>query len=149
VSSVPLVSNLIVSRVLERFPDLKLVFAASALGWLAFALEATDYEFDQFGVSRQIPYELKPSEAFRRQCYAVGWYDRANLRRACNYPGQDNILWTAKLPMSDSTWPNTRQQLESSLMGLSPETIEKVLWRNAAALYKLPLTSGSLLARGE
>jgi predicted TIM-barrel fold metal-dependent hydrolase len=136
-SAVPIVSNLIVSRLLERFPDLKVVFADSSLGWIAFALEATDYEFDQFGVSRQIPYELKPSEAFRRQCYAVGWYDQANLRRACEYPGADNILWAANLPMANSTWPNSLGYAESCLKDLPRETREKVLWRNAAALYKL------------
>jgi len=133
--AVPIVSNLIVSRVLERFPGLKVVFADSSLGWIAFALEAADYEFDQFSVARQIPYELKPSEAFRRQCYVVAWYDRANLHRACEYPGADNILWSAKLPMAESTWPNSLSQ--SGVRDLPDEAREKVLWSNAAALYRL------------
>jgi predicted TIM-barrel fold metal-dependent hydrolase len=136
VSAVPLVSNLIVSRVLERFPNLNLVFADTSLGWISFALEATDYEFDQFGVSSQIPYQLKPSEAFRRQCYVVGWYDQAGLRRACEYPGADNILLAAKLPMADSNWPNSMIDVRARLSGLSEQTQSQLLWRNAAALYK-------------
>jgi predicted TIM-barrel fold metal-dependent hydrolase len=137
VSAVPIVSNLIVSRVLERFPDLNIVFADTSLGWISFALEATDYEFDQFGVSGQIPYELKPSEAFRRQCYVVGWYDQANLRRACEYPGAANILWAARLPLADSSWPNSLGSGEACLQGLAEQTRTQVLWRNAATLYKV------------
>ncbi|HKV56038.1 MAG TPA: amidohydrolase family protein [Candidatus Binataceae bacterium] len=136
-SAVPLVSNFIVSRVLERFPGLKVVFAGSALGWIAFTLEATDYEFNQFSVARQIPYELKPSEAFQRQCYAVAWYDRANLRRACEYPGAENILWSAMMPMSGSSWPNCLGEAESRSRDLPDQARDKVLWRNAATLYKL------------
>jgi uncharacterized protein len=136
-SAVPMVSNLIVSRILERFPDLNVVFADTSLGWIGFALEATDYEFDQFGVGSQIPYELKPSEAFRRQCYIVGWYDQANLHRACEYPGAANILWAAKLPMSDSSWPNSLIDSEARLKGLSEPIQDQVLWRNAAKLYNL------------
>jgi uncharacterized protein len=137
VSAVPIVSNLIVSRVLERFPNLNVVFADTSLGWISFALEATDYEFDQFRVSGQIPYELKPSEAFRRQCYVVGWYAQANLNRACEYPGAANILWAAKLPMADSSWPDSLITAEARLKGLSQDTQRQVLWRNAAQLYKV------------
>ena len=137
-SAVPIVSNLIVSRVLERFAGLKVVFADSSLGWIAFALEATDYEFDQFSVAKQIPYELKPSAAFRRQCYAVGWYEKTSLHRACEYPGAENVLWSAQLPKADSTWPNSLTDAVSRLEGLAGATREKVLWRNAAELYKLP-----------
>jgi uncharacterized protein len=136
-SAVPIVSNLIVSGVLERFPRLNIVFADTSLGWISFALEATDYEFDQFGVSQQIPYELKPSEAFRRQCYIVGWYDRDNLRRACEYPGAANILWAARLPMADSSWPNSLIEGHARLRDLPERTQAQVLWSNAAALYKL------------
>jgi predicted TIM-barrel fold metal-dependent hydrolase len=135
-SAVPIISNLIVSRVLERFPKLKVVFADTSLGWISFALEATDYEFDQFGVSSQLPYELKPSEAFRRQCYVVGWYDRGNLSRACEYPGAANILWAAKLPMADSNWPNSLVDGDAFFKDLPEQTRAQVLWRNAAALYK-------------
>jgi len=136
-SALPVVSNLIVSRVLERCPNLRVVFADTSLGWITFALEATDYEFDQFAVDKQIPYELKPSEVFRRQCYAVGWYGERNLRRACEYPGDACILWAANLPMATSTWPGCLKHSELCLRELSERARHNVLWRNAAALYKV------------
>jgi uncharacterized protein len=86
-------------------------------------------------VGQQIPHELKPSELFRRQCYVVGWYDQDNLRRACEYPGAANILWAAKLPMADSSWPNSLIEGDARLRGVSEQTRNEVLWSNAAALY--------------
>jgi uncharacterized protein len=136
-SAVPIVSNFIVSRILERFPGLRVVFADTSLGWIGFTLEAADYEFDQFGVSRQIPYELRPSEAFRRQCYAVGWYDRASLRRACEYPGVSNILWATNLPMANAAWPDSITYGESGFQELADQDRTAILCGNAASLYKL------------
>lgn len=136
-SIIPVVSNLIVSRILERFPGLKVVFSESSLGWLGFILEATDYEFDQFRVMDQVPYELHPSEVFRRQCYGIGWYGNASLRRACEYPGADNLLWATNFPMSTSTWPDSQSANQACFKGLSDDVRDRILWRNAAALYHL------------
>jgi predicted TIM-barrel fold metal-dependent hydrolase len=137
VGIIPVVSNLIVSQILERYPGLKVVFGESSLGWVGFVLEATDYEFDQFRVAEQVRYGLHPSEIFRRQCYAVGWYDRANLMHACEYPGAENILWATKFPQATSTWPNTRNSNEACFKDVPEDTRDQVLWRNAAALYRL------------
>jgi len=134
---IPVVSNLIVSQILERFPGLKVVFGESGLGWVGFVLEATDYEFDQFRVDAQVPYKLHPSETFQRQCYAVGWYDRSSLRHACEYPGAGNILWAANFPLATSTWPNTQQSNKACFKDVAEATRDQVLWGNAAALYRL------------
>jgi predicted TIM-barrel fold metal-dependent hydrolase len=135
---IPVVSNLIVSRILERFPDLKVVFAESSAGWLGFALEATDYEFDQFRVMEQVPYGLRPSEAFRRQCYTIGWYGGSGLRRACEYPGAGNVMWSANFPFATSSWPDVVNEEQAPFRDLPREARKQVLWRNAAQLYRLP-----------
>ena len=131
------VANLIVSRILERFPKLKVVFADSSLGWITFILEAVDYEFEQAGVRRKVPYELLPSEAFQRQCFVVGWYDSTTLKHACRYPGADNILWSVKMPMATSTWPETRTFCQSRFAYMPEDVRNKILWSNAASLYQL------------
>lgn len=136
-SMVPVVSNLIVSQILERFPRLNVVFAESSLGWIGFALEATDYEFDQFRVSEQVSYSLRPSEAFRRQCYGTGWYGFANIEHICEYPGADNIMWSANFPLATSMWPRISQSIEIQFDQIAQESREKILWRNAARLYQL------------
>jgi len=88
VSSIAVVANFMISRVLHRFPKLKIVFAESSLGWGAYEMEYADYQSDADGLPSE-GYPLKPSELFQRQCYFTCWYDRASLR-ARNYLGSAN-----------------------------------------------------------
>jgi uncharacterized protein len=74
---------------------------------------------------------------FKRQCYLVGWYDQASLR-VRNYIGTDNILWSTQFPLATSTWPNTKEALAKSFDGVDGKDRQKILWENAATLYKIP-----------
>jgi predicted TIM-barrel fold metal-dependent hydrolase len=134
-STVSVLVNLLISKVLMRFPDLKVVLAESGLGWGAYLLEYTDYQAtgDQLPLSG---YDLMPSQMFKRNCYLVGWYDRASLR-VRDYIGTENILWSTQFPLATSTWPDTRQALERSFDGVPGAARDKILWDNAAKLYKI------------
>lgn len=134
-SSVSVLVNLLISKILMRFPNLKIVLAESGLGWGAYLLEYTDFQ----ATGDQLPqngYDLMPSELFKRQCYLVGWYDRASLR-VRDYIGTENILWSSQFPQATSTWPNTKAALEKSFVGVSDGDREKILWGNAAKLYRI------------
>ncbi|MGH7773655.1 MAG: amidohydrolase family protein [Candidatus Binatia bacterium] len=133
VSIVAVVVNLLISRVLLRYPRLKIVFAESALGWGAYLLEYTDFQFkgDQLHLQG---YDLTPSQMFKRQCYLVGWYDRAAILTR-QYIGTENILWGAHFPLATSTWPRSQETIERSFEGVPEEDRRKILWENAARLY--------------
>jgi predicted TIM-barrel fold metal-dependent hydrolase len=134
-SSVSVLVNLLISRILMRFPELKIVLAESGLGWGAYLLEYTDFQ----ATGDQLPqngYDLMPSELFKRQCYLVGWYDKASLR-VRRYIGAENILWSSQFPLATSTWPNTKQALAKSFAGVDERDKRKILWENAARLYKI------------
>jgi predicted TIM-barrel fold metal-dependent hydrolase len=81
-------------------------------------------------------YELKPSEMFRRQCYLTGWYDQAAIAGR-RYIGVENILWETNFPLATSTWPKTRDFIAKSFQGVPEDERHKMLWGNAAQLYKL------------
>ncbi|MGZ8479292.1 MAG: amidohydrolase family protein [Candidatus Binatia bacterium] len=134
-SSVSVLVNLLISKILMRFTKLKIVLAESGLGWGAYLLEYTDFQ----ATGDQLPqngYDLMPSELFKRQCYLVGWYDRASLR-VRDYIGTDNILWSSQFPQATSTWPNTQAALAKSFAGVADADKRKILWHNAAQLYKI------------
>ncbi|MGZ8443810.1 MAG: amidohydrolase family protein [Candidatus Binatia bacterium] len=134
-SSVSVLVNLLISKILMRFTKLKIVLAESGLGWGAYLLEYTDFQ----ATGDQLPqngYDLMPSELFKRQCYLVGWYDRASLR-VRDYIGTDNILWSSQFPQATSTWPNTQAALAKSFAGVTDADKQKILWHNAAQLYKI------------
>jgi predicted TIM-barrel fold metal-dependent hydrolase len=134
-SSVSVLVNLLISKILMRFPQLKVVLAESGLGWGAYLLEYTDFQ----ATGDQLPqngYDLMPSELFKRQCYLVGWYDKASLR-VRRYVGTENILWSSQFPQATSTWPKTKEALIRSFEGVDENDKQKILWENAAKLYKI------------
>jgi len=136
-SAINFMGNFLVSRILERHPGLKTIFAETGLGWITFALETQDYAFEQTRVQKHLGYKLKPSEAFQRQCYVIGWYDKHSLRQACRFPGANNILWATHFPLATSPWPGTSDAINVSFAGISEGDRQKVLWANAAQLYRV------------
>jgi predicted TIM-barrel fold metal-dependent hydrolase len=121
--------------VLYRFPNLKVVFAESSLGWAAYEMEYADYQSAADGLGQE-GYSLKPSELFQRQCYFTCWYDCESLR-VRRYVGSGNILWSTNFPLETSTWPETRKHLERALAGMPENERRQIQWENAAKLYSL------------
>ena len=133
-STVSVLVNLWISRILLRFPDLKVVFGESGLGWGAYILEYTDFQFKGDGLHRS--YDLTPSEMFKRQCYLVGWYDRASIRTR-RYIGTENILWATNFPLATSTWPKSGDTISRCFRDVPDDERQKILWENAATLYRV------------
>jgi predicted TIM-barrel fold metal-dependent hydrolase len=135
VSSIAVVANFLISRVLDRFPNLKVVFAESSIGWGAYEMEYADYQSAADGLPQE-GYPLKPSELFQRQCYLTCWYDRKSLR-VRRYPGSANILWSTHFPAEDSTSPAARERLDSAFAAVPEVEKRQIQWENAAKLYSL------------
>ena len=133
-STVSVLVNLWISRILLRFPDLKVIFGESGLGWGAYILEYTDFQFKGDGLHRS--YDLTPSEMFKRQCYLVGWYDRASIRTR-RYIGTENILWATNFPLATSTWPKSGDTISRCFRDVPDDERQKILWGNAATLYRV------------
>jgi predicted TIM-barrel fold metal-dependent hydrolase len=134
VSNVFVLSLYSFSRVLLRHPGLRVVLAESALSWGMLYMEWADHQFEHDGLARE-GYDLKPSEMFHRQCFLTAWFDQ--VAPFLSYVGADHILWSTNLPLSTSTWPRTRETLDRCFRGVAAEAREKLLWRNAARLYRV------------
>jgi predicted TIM-barrel fold metal-dependent hydrolase len=134
-SHVPVMVNFLLSRILLRHPTLRVVFAESALGWVAYLLEYTDHQFREDRVDTE-GYELFPSGMFHRQGFVTGWYDRGGVRTR-DIIGVDNIMWSTMFPQTTSTYPDTKQFVTRGLEGVPQDERDKLLWSNAAQLYQL------------
>lgn len=135
VSSVQLVANFLYSRILMRYPNLKVVFAESSLGWGVYELETADHQFERQRLHQE-GYDMKPSEMFHRQCYLTGWYDQEPIRGR-HHIGVNNIMWSTNFPLATSTWPSTRDYVARSFQGVPEGERDKMLWGNAVQLYRL------------
>ena len=137
VSSIAIFANFILSRILHRFPKLKVVFAETSLGWGAYEIEYADYQSAADGLPGE-GYPLKPSELFARQCYFTCWYDRESVR-VRRYLGSKNILWSTQFPLATSCWPESRERLTPALASVPEDEKRQMLWENAAKLYGLEM----------
>jgi uncharacterized protein len=130
-----IIPYLIFSGLLDQFPRLNWVFAETGLGWVSSVLEACDHEWEK----RHLWSEgilSRPSELFRRQIYVDFWFETVGIQLR-EYIGVDNILWESDFPHITSTYPNSWDAVEHSMAGVSREEREKMLFRNAARLYRL------------
>jgi predicted TIM-barrel fold metal-dependent hydrolase len=123
--------NLLFSRILLRFPRLKVVFAESTIAWGTFLLEYADHQYEQ----DHCDYELKPSEMFRRHCYLTAWYDPVEIN--ARHIGTGNILWATNFPAANSTWPDSQGFIAKCMVGMNDKERHQILWENAARLYKV------------
>jgi predicted TIM-barrel fold metal-dependent hydrolase len=127
------------SGVLVRFPDLKLAYAESQIGWIPYVLERIDdvWEDNQgWAQTKHIPEP--PSTYFHRQVYGCFFKDQTGIDQRHKI-GVDHITFETDYPHSDSTWPDTRAVVVRLLDGLDATTVTKILRGNAIELFQLDL----------
>lgn len=128
--------QMLISRILMRHPDLRVVFAESTFG-VANQLEFVDQQAREDRIARE-GYDLPPSELFHRQCFVTGWYGAASIRTR-HLIGVKNMLWSTNFPLADTSWPGTRDHIVRALDGIPDAEREQILWRNSAELYGVPI----------
>ena len=134
VSTVFVISLYSFSRVLLRHPKLRLVLAESALSWGMLDLEWADHQFEHDGLARE-GYDLTPLQMFKRQCFFNAWYDQ--IAPFTDYIGADHILGRLISAREFDLAANPRRAIDHCFKGLTAEARERVLWKNAAELYRV------------
>jgi predicted TIM-barrel fold metal-dependent hydrolase len=134
--SIGFLANLLMSHILERHPQLTVVFGESSLGWVDFVIETVEHNVRQFGAGK-IKFELPPREQLRSQCRFISWYDDINLRAVCNQFGADCVLWAWNFPNATSEYRDAPTLIERHLGILSTPARWKVIRENTARIYRL------------
>jgi predicted TIM-barrel fold metal-dependent hydrolase len=125
------------SGVFERFPDLAFVGTEVHTGWIPYYLERFDDSVRRNRKEWNLP--LLPSEYFRRNVSVVYIADEVGAHNRYDI-GVGNIMWGPDFPHSSSAWP-IDYELGLEILeraGCTESEIERIMWRNAADLYKLP-----------
>jgi len=131
-------TDLLFSGVLPRFPELKFLSVESGIGFIPFILEACDYTFEYGRVRSEKPeFKLKPSEYFARQVYGCYIFEEHAPRELMDAIGVDNILFETDYPHPVCLYDNVREKIDAALGDATPEAQRKVLFENAAKLYKI------------
>jgi predicted TIM-barrel fold metal-dependent hydrolase len=131
--------SLVLNRVLERFPTLKIVSAENDTGWLPHFMYRMDHAYEKYwNVAGMKQFEMKPSDFLRRNLRAT-FQDDPIGPATYDYFGADNYMWASDFPHSDSTWPNSREVVRTDFARVPEEVTRKMVFDNAAQLYGIAL----------
>ncbi len=131
------VTNIILSGMLERHPTMKMVSVESGVGWIPFILEALDYEMSENAPKELDKLSMLPSEYFKRQLYATFWFEKNNVPALIASVGEDNVLFETDFPHPTCLYPKPLETVADKMSTLAPAVQRKVLGENAAKLYRI------------
>src|SRR5205823_603736 len=122
------------AAVLERYPGIRISFGESGIGWLPYALDRMDFEWeDRF---RDLGLTMKPSDYWRRQCKATFQFDRIGTRMI-DEMGAETLMWASDYPHTDGVWPESSKYIEEQFGHLPADVTHKITCENAGRFYGL------------
>ena len=103
-------ADILWSRVLPEFPDVRFALSEGGIGWIPYFLERVDYVYKhhQAWTGQDLP--MLPSELFRERFVTCFIDDAAGVKNRHDV-GIDTITWECDYPHSDSTWPDSPELL--------------------------------------
>jgi predicted TIM-barrel fold metal-dependent hydrolase len=122
------------SAVFERYPNLRVVFGESGIGWIPYVLDRMDFEYeDQY---KDLPLKMRPSEYWRRQCKATFQYDRIGTKLIDDM-GVETLMWGSDYPHPDGVWPESEKYISEQFKDLPEEVVKAITCDNAGRFYGL------------
>jgi predicted TIM-barrel fold metal-dependent hydrolase len=124
------------SGTLARFPELKVVWAESQIGWLPYLLERMDLVWKEGVGDLDLPQA--PSSYARGRIWGCVFDDQHGLVSR-DAVGMDSILFETDYPHSDGTFPRSREVAHRlcANAGMNAEDCWKFLRGNAISAYGL------------
>jgi len=130
-------SDLLWSRVLRKYPDLKFALSEGGIGWIPYFLDRVDYVYEHHKAwTHQDFGKQKPSEVFRDHMITCFIDDPVGVAMRHRI-GIDTITWECDYPHSDTTWPNAAQRLAVSMEGVPDDEVNKMTHENALRHFRL------------
>ncbi|HZU45715.1 MAG TPA: amidohydrolase family protein, partial [Mycobacterium sp.] len=124
-------ADLVWSRMLRKFADLKVALSEGGIGWIPYFLERIDYNYDRHHAWTGQDFGDKlPSQVFNEHvitCFIDDKFGMAS-RGALDI---DMVTWECDYPHSDSNWPQSPEVFAQSINGASDEEIDKITHLNA------------------
>jgi predicted TIM-barrel fold metal-dependent hydrolase len=130
--------NWIVSGRLDRHPKLKIGLIESGMGWVPFALEALEHQFNEMLPAKSKILQRRPWDYFRDQFWVTYWFESVGPKLLLETIGVDKVLFETDFPHPTSLYPGVQEHIIDTLAGYDYSVKKKVLQSNAAKLYNLP-----------
>ena len=134
-------TSMILSRVFERHPRLKVVSVENQAGWVAHWLYRLDLWYRERPV-RWGRYDsgMMPSDYFHRNVF-VSFQDDPTAPALRSLIGVENLLWGSDYPHTECTWPESQRVVREILQDVPEEEVRRITYLNAAEVFGFAVPS--------
>lgn len=130
--------NWMSSGLLDRHPGLKIGLIESGMGWVPFALEMLEHQFDEMmPEATRIP-QRRPWEYFRDHFWTSFWFEKHGPKTQLDIVGVDKVMFQTDFPHPTSLYPDVQRHIVEALGDRPYEVRKQVLQDNATRLFNLP-----------
>ena len=130
----------LLSGVLARFPQLKIAFSESQIGWMPFMIERLDKCFTHTAYAEMPSIVTEPpSHYIKDRVYGCFFDDETGIKNRDSI-GVSQLLFEVDYPHQDTTWPHTAKIVDKLAEQVSPVELEMILRGNAIKMLGLPET---------
>jgi predicted TIM-barrel fold metal-dependent hydrolase len=136
------ITQTIMSGVFDRFPDLRIFFAETRLGWVPFWMEEADYWYERHRhwAARLLnfkPLKQRPSDYVRQHVYfSVQHVERVAIELR-HHLGPEHVMFATDFPHIECDWPNTRPFAERLFADVPGPEAYKIAAGNMLKFFEL------------
>ena len=123
--------------VLERFPKLRVALLEGNCSWAPWLLHRLDEHYEWTGGYEARSLSLKPSEYFRRNCFASVEADEETVVHYLDWFGDENLVFSTDFPHGDSQYPHAVETFRK--LPIPEPSQRRILGDNWSRLYGIPL----------
>lgn len=123
------------SGVLDRLPELRLVFAEVDAGWVPYVKEQLDNRFRRRTTGPRARLAKLPGEYIEDHFWFTYLTDHVAVRNRHDI-GVGNLLWSSDFPHSGSDWPDSWVTIDADFAGVPRAERDAILSGNAQGLYR-------------
>ena len=129
----------IFSGVPQRYPDIRVVLSEAGISWVPMVVERLHRAYRQREAEPEFwaGAPTHPVDVLHRNFWFTSIEDPSAFRRL-DVISEDRMMLEVDFPHTDSSWPDSQALFRSELESLPTETVQKICFGNAAALYHHP-----------
>jgi predicted TIM-barrel fold metal-dependent hydrolase len=136
-SSIFTFGDLIWNDIWWRFPKLRFALTEGDVGWIPYFLWRADHVQNRHSgwTQHRFPDGMSPSKVFLKHVLCSFITDPIGVELS-HHLNLDNLCWECDFPHSDTSWPNSPEQLSELFAGLDDSKVNRITHENAMRHYQ-------------